>query len=142
MIAVQLLEFNDIFAFDFLGEVDETDGGVLFGQLDGGSRPVVALACAGADDDGAGDAVLVPIVTGADDLQAMVMGGEHQVRLDVFAEKLAPFTVDVGLEVAADERDVADDQLYSLSAFAITLFRYSVSSRRKGWKATVWPYAS
>ncbi len=85
MIAVQLLEFNDIFAFDPLGEIDETDGGVLFGQLDGGSRPVVAFACAGADDDGAGDAVLVPIVTGADDLQTMVVGGEHQVRLDVFA---------------------------------------------------------
>ena len=105
-----LLEFDDVFAFDFLGEVDDTDGGVLFGQFDGGSRVVVALACAGADDDGAGDAVLVPIVTRADDLQAVIVGGEHQIRLDVFAEKLAPFTVDVGLEVAADERDVADDQ--------------------------------
>ncbi len=105
-----LLEFDDVFAFDFLGEVDETDGGVLFGQLDGGSRPVVALACAGADDDGTGDAVLVPIVTGPDDLQAVIVGGEHQIRLDVFAEKLAPFTVDVGLEVAADEGDVADDE--------------------------------
>ena len=142
-----LLEFDDVFAFDFLGEVDETDGGVLFGQLDGGSREVVAFACAGADDDGAGDAVLVPIVARVDDLQTVVVGGEHQVRLDVFAEKLAPLTVDVGFEVAADEGDVADDEavfhvgrvvfLVRVRDDALQIFRLLQTERMAGDRVAV-----
>ena len=112
---ISSLEFNNLFPYNLLGIINETNSGIFRGQLDGGSRVVVyRFTWARTNNDRAWFAKIVPCVSRPDNTYRMEMTTEHQMRLDVLAQELAPFTIDVQfniewLVVNVHERNVAND---------------------------------